>query len=58
MTIFRNGIDGRLYKMYKVSPPMFTGHWFEIEDLITGSVKKVNQKLSKKLFPVAISNRI
>lgn len=53
MTIFRNLVDNRLYKMYKVTPPRCTGGWLEIEDLITGATKKVPQYLKKKLVPVA-----
>lgn len=53
MTIFRNLVDNRLYKMYKVTPRSYTGGWLEIEDLITGAIKKVPQYLEKKLVPVA-----
>ena len=48
MTIFKNLVDNRLYKMYKL-----TGGRLEIEDLITGDTKKVPHYLEKKLIPVA-----
>lgn len=53
MTIFKNLVDNRLYKMYKVTPRAYTGGWLEIEDLITGTIKKVPTYLEKKLVPVA-----
>lgn len=43
MNIYRNIDNGRLYYIYKVSPPMYTGHWFETEDMITKEVRKMNQ---------------
>ena len=53
MTIFKNLVDNRLYKMYRVTPRAYTGGWLEIEDLITGSTKKVTQYLEKQLVPIA-----
>lgn len=53
MTIFKNLVDNRLYKMYKVTPRAYTGGWLEIEDLFTGATKRIPQYLEKKLIPVA-----
>lgn len=48
MTIFKNLVDNRLYKMYKLP-----GCRLEIEDLITGKIKRLPHYLEKKLVPIA-----
>lgn len=53
MTIFKNLVDNRLYKMYKVTPRAYTGEWLEIEDLVTGSTKKAPQCIERQLVPIA-----
>lgn len=41
--IYRNIKNNRLYKLFKVSPPMYTGSWLVSEDLITKEERKLNQ---------------
>jgi hypothetical protein len=55
MTIFRNKVTGRLYKLYEVSPRCSTGRWFESEDLFTGAIRKLNASSWKRndFIPVA-----
>lgn len=52
MTLFRNLVDGRLYKMYKTKiGKTISSTPYIIEDFITGETKNVPQYMMKKLIP-------
>lgn len=48
MTVFRNKKNSRLYLIYKVSPRMFTGSWYETMDYFTGECRKINDSTWKR----------
>jgi hypothetical protein len=48
MTIYRNRLNNRLYLMYKVTPPRYTGGWYECEDLLTGHTRKLRDSEVKQ----------
>ncbi len=43
MNQYRNILTGRLYNLYKVTPPKYTGGWYEMVDVVTGEIKRVDE---------------
>jgi hypothetical protein len=57
MTIFRNKKDNTLYYLVKVSPRMYSGHYFESINMFTGETRKLNQSSWKLSDFVSVAER-
>jgi len=56
MTIYRNVKDGKLYKLFVVSPRHYTGSWYEAEALFGGVVRKLNNSSFRLADFKAVAN--
>ena len=57
MNQYRNIRTGRLYRLYKVTPPKYTGSWYEMVDTVTGETKQFDElEFNDDFFQETIEN--